>query len=107
MKSNHYKHFKEGDYIVCIKEAPCLYRDIFDDKMDGIQIELYKTYIFDKYLKRQDGSIIYKGLILKGYIPLHEGKNFMLLSEFRRIKLNKLKRKLFFKKTFRTLGLVK
>ena len=107
MKSDNYKHFKEGDYVVCIKEAPCIFRNIFDDSMDGVNSEQYKTYIVEKYLRRQDGSVIHDALVLKGYTPLHNGKNFILLSEFRRIKLNKLKRKLFFKKTFRKLGLVK
>jgi hypothetical protein len=107
MKNDNYKYFKEGDYIVCIKDGPCVFPNLFDDRMDGVRSKLCKTYIVDRYLRREDGGIIYDALVLKGYTPLHDGKNFMLLSEFRKMKLNKLKRRLFFKKTFRKFGFVK
>ena len=107
MKNEQYKHFKSGDYIVCIKEGPCVFPDLFDDSMDGTQSELNKIYIVDRYLITGDGTKILDALVLKGYTPLHNGKNFMLLSEFRRLKLNKLKRKLFFKKTLKKLGFIR
>ena len=59
MKNEQYKHFKSGDYIVCIKEGPCVFPNLFNDSMDGLQSELYKIYIVDRYLVREDGSKIY------------------------------------------------
>lgn len=107
MKNDNYKHFKNGDYIVCIKEGLCVFPNLFNDSTDGIQTELYKTYIVDRYLTRDDGGVIYDALVLKGYTPLHNGKNFMLLSEFRKLKLNRLKRKLFRQNILRKFGFVK
>ena len=100
MKSDNYKHFKEGDCIVCIKSSKSVYSNLFNSTEDGLTIQLYKIYTFDKYLTRQDGGIIYDALVLKGLTPLHDEKNFMLLSEFRKLKLEKLKRKLYFKNLF-------
>jgi hypothetical protein len=107
MKKDNYKHFKNGDCIVCIKEGPCVFPNLFNDSTDGVRSELYKKYIVDRYLIREDGGIIYDALVLKGYTPLHDGKNFVLLSEFRKVKLNRLKRKLAYKKIFSKFGFVK
>jgi len=107
MKSNSYKYFKTGDYIVCIKEGTCIYPNLFDDTKDGVRTKLFKTYIVDRYLISEYGTKIYDGLVLKGYTPLYDGKNFMLLSEFRKMKLNRLKKKLFFKNVLRKFGFVK
>ena len=101
MKNDNYKYFKEGDSIVCIKEGSCIYPNLFKDTEGGLNLKLYETYTFDRYLVREGGGVIYDALVLKGFTPLHDGKNFMLLSEFRRLKLDKLKRKLFFKKLFK------
>ena len=100
MIKDNYKYFKEGDSIVCIKDGACLHPNLFDDTNDEVNLKLYKTYTFDKYLIKQDGGIIYDAMVLKNLFPLYDGKNFMLLSEFRKLKLKRLKRKLFYKKTF-------
>ena len=99
-KKDQYKHFKNGDSIVCIKEGNCVFPELFDDTMDGFKLDLFRVYTFEKYLVG-DGFVIYDSMALKNYTPLHDGKNFMLLTEFRKLKLNKLKRRLFFKNLFR------
>jgi hypothetical protein len=101
MKNDNYKYFKEGDSLVYVKENKNVYTKIFMDRPESERmIKLYHTYIFDRYLVREDGGIIYDALVLKNKLPLYDGKDFMLLSEFRRLKLKKLKRRLVFKRIF-------
>ncbi len=100
-KKDQYKYFKNGDYIVCIKSGKCELPGLWNKTTPGARLVLNKTYIVDRYLVREDGGIIYDALVLDGFTPLHDGKNFMLLSEFRKMKLKKLKKKLFFKNIFR------
>ena len=99
-KKDQYKHFKNGDDIVCIKEGNCVFPELFDDTMDGVKLDLFHVYTFEKYLVNGNGFVIYDALVLKEHTPLYDGRNFMLLSEFRKLKLNKLKRRLYFKKVF-------
>lgn len=108
MKNDNYKYFKEGDYIVCIKNGKCLHPNLFNNMNEpGFELKLYRPYIFDRYLVTESGSMIYDALILKNYLPLYDGKDFMFLSEFRRLKLNRLKRKLFRQNILRKFGFVK
>jgi hypothetical protein len=100
MKSDNYKYFKSGNSVVCIKEDNGFFAKIFSNRPESERVvTLYHTYIFDKYLLTENTKeIIYDGLVLKNKLPLYNGKNFILLSEFRRLKLKKLKRKIFWKK---------
>ena len=99
-----YKYFQEGDKIISIKRKNHfrIYRGSLGDKP-----ELLKIYTFRRYVTWNDNKtnkpykIDYGLMMVKNDELLYDGKNFMLLSEFRRLKLDKLKRKLFFKKLFR------
>jgi hypothetical protein len=106
MKNDNYKYFKEGDKIICINEKRLTISLGSYLKLDEIP-KINKIYTFDRYLKTKSGTILYDRLVTKEGLPLYEGKQFILLSESRKIKLKRLKRKLKIKNFFRRLVNIK
>jgi hypothetical protein len=107
MKKDNYKHFKPGDCVVCLKQGFVVHPEMFGDDDEESELVLFSPYIFKCYLENSEGHPLYDMLVLQEKPTYYDGKNFMLLSEFRKIKLDRLKRNLFYKKMFGKFGFVK
>ena len=107
---NSYKYFKENDKIISVKSKKSFrfYQEALDDKP-----KLFKIYTFDRYITSTNYQkyyqIFYNLLIVKENLNnniYYDGCEFISLSEYRKLKLQKLKRKSFFKNFFKKINFI-